>query len=426
MEMNEQTNVPTLRFPGFEEEWKLESFGNIFSFISTNSLSRDYLNLKEGSVKNIHYGDIHTKFSALLNINKEDLPYINSDVDLSKISPQNYCLIGDLIIADASEDYKDIGKATEIIELNDENVLAGLHTLLARPIAGSIASGFSAYTMQSTSVRKQIMVIAQGTKVLGLSSKQLSKITFPTPTLPEQQKIASFLSKVDEKLTQLKKKKELLEQYKKGMMQKIFSQEIRFKIENEAGELVEAPDWEEKKLGEVAFVQGGFAFKSESFNQGITKVLRIGDIVQRIKIKPFSGILSSEIPDSKFIVRKNDFLIALSGATFGKIGKIVDDGECYINQRVATFRTDQCLEYLYQALQTKKFKDYIVSIPSASAQPNISNKDISEYFIDIPSLPEQTKIANFLSSIDQKIAHTQTQIEKAEQWKKGLLQQLFV
>lgn len=186
------------------------------------------------------------------------------------------------------------------------------------------------------------------------------------------------------------------------------------------------PEWERKKLGEVLEIQGGFAFKSSLFNQGNTKVLRIGDINPNIELLKFNGASSSEIPDIKYLVQKNDFVMALSGATFGKVGKIIDKGIAYINQRVALFRTNQCLEYYYQLVQTDDFKNYINSIPTASAQPNISNSDILNYEISLPCLEEQTLIANFLSAIDEKINHTQMQIEKTEHWKKGLLQKMFV
>lgn len=186
------------------------------------------------------------------------------------------------------------------------------------------------------------------------------------------------------------------------------------------------PKWEKKKLGEVLNIQGGYAFKSNLFNQGETKVIRIGDIDPNIQLNKFSGAISKEIPDVKYQVKKNDFLMALSGATFGKVGKIIDDGTGYINQRVALFNTTQCLEYFYQLVQTDEFKNYIMSIPTASAQPNISNSDILNFETEIPSLPEQTKIANFLSSIDEKINKTEIQIQQTQAYKKGLLQNMFI
>ena len=203
-------------------KWENYLYGNIFNFYSTNSLSRDYLNYERGKVKNIHYGDIHTKFNMLFNINNEVAPFINESVNISKIPKENYCQVGDLIIADASEDYADIGKAIEIIDLNNEKILAGLHTILARPKNGEIVSGFAGYLMQSNEIRKQIMIIAQGTKVLGLSSKQLAKIKIEIPSISEQTKIANFLSKIDDKINTVNEQIEETKEYKKGLLQRMY------------------------------------------------------------------------------------------------------------------------------------------------------------------------------------------------------------
>jgi type I restriction enzyme S subunit len=203
-------------------DWEVSKFGEIFEFHTTNSLSRDKLNYSAKGVRNIHYGDIHTKFSSLFNMNKEYVPFINGEVNLSKINKENYCKIGDLVIADASEDYLDIGKTIEIIELNDEKVLSGLHTILARPKINKTSLGFSGYLMQSKKIRSQVMIIAQGTKVLGLSSKQLSKADISLPNLKEQTKIANFLSKIDNKINAVNTQIEQTNIYKKGLSQSMF------------------------------------------------------------------------------------------------------------------------------------------------------------------------------------------------------------
>lgn len=203
-------------------EWEEKKFGEIYSFKITNSFSRECLNYEIGVVKNIHYGDIHTQFEMLFNILKETPPYINPDISLDKIALDNYCQKGDLVIADASEDYLDIGKSIEIINLNNEKVLAGLHTLLARPSKKSMAIGFGGYLMKSEALRLQLMTIAQGTKVLSISIKRLEGINIPRPSLPEQTKIANFLSAIDEKINLCTIQIEKTERYKKGLLQKMF------------------------------------------------------------------------------------------------------------------------------------------------------------------------------------------------------------
>ncbi len=203
-------------------DWKTKKFGEIFSFRTTNSFSRENLNYDNGSVKNIHYGDVHTSFSTLFNVSKEVVPLINSKIELGRISKDNYCKIGDLVIADASEDYEDVGKCIEIINLNNEKVLSGLHTILARPDLYKMHVGFSGYLMKSNNVRLQIKIMAQGSKVLSISSKRLSEINLIIPEITEQQKITDFLTEIDSKIRHVSKQLEGTKQYKKGLLQKMF------------------------------------------------------------------------------------------------------------------------------------------------------------------------------------------------------------
>lgn len=203
-------------------KWEEKLYEDIFTFYTTNSLSREKLNYESGSVKNIHYGDIHTKFKTLFDLTRESVPFINDDVDLSKVKAENYCQEGDLVIADASEDYTDIGKSIELVNLNKLKVVAGLHTFLARPAKSKMYKGFSGYFVQAPYVRKQIMTIAQGTKVLSLSPGRLGKVKLQIPSIEEQQKIASFLSNIDTRTERVNAQIEGTKMYKKGLLQQMF------------------------------------------------------------------------------------------------------------------------------------------------------------------------------------------------------------
>lgn len=255
-----KNNIPQLRFPKFNDDWKPINFGDIYSFLRTYSLSRSQLNYESGDTKNIHYGDIHTKYETNFIIKDASIPYITESEKPSSISEENYCKLGDLIIADASEDYNDVGKTIQIRDIADEKILAGLHTYLARDEKGLTELGFMGYYQQNWNVRLQKMKYATGISVLGISKTNLKKVKVFLPSNDEQQKIASFLTAVDDKIQQLTKKKELLEKYKKGVMQKIFSQEIRFKPDDGN----DYPDWEKKKLGEVAYISTGSSNREDS------------------------------------------------------------------------------------------------------------------------------------------------------------------
>lgn len=217
---------PSLRFRDAHRQpfpdWEEKKLGDIYNFKSTNSFSREKLNYEVGTVKNIHYGDIHTKLPSHINIKKEILPFINKDVNLDKIDEQSFVENGDLIFADASENYDDIGKAIEIVETANEFVLSGLHTFLARRKNQSIIIGFGGHLFQSESVRLSVKKIAQGTKVLGISMRRLEKINLLIPSTSEQQKIADFLSAIDRQISQVSQQLTQTRTFKKGLLQGMF------------------------------------------------------------------------------------------------------------------------------------------------------------------------------------------------------------
>lgn len=216
---------PKQRFLEFENdgEWIQTSLGKVYKFYVTNSFSRDNLNYETGSVKNIHYGDIHTKFRTLFDITNEDVPFINEDVSIDKIKEDSYCVEGDVIFADASEDLNDIGKSIEIVNLNGEKLVSGLHTLLARQKKSQLAIGFGGYLFKSAWIRKQIQRESQGAKVLGISATRISEILISFPkNKKEQRKIASCLSALDELIASQTKNIDQLRLHKKGLMQSLF------------------------------------------------------------------------------------------------------------------------------------------------------------------------------------------------------------
>lgn len=216
---------PTLRFKADDgsefPDWEEKKFSDCFEFFTTNSLSRDKLSYTSGEVKNIHYGDIHTKFRTVFLVTQESVPSIAEAIDTKKIKAQSYCQDGDLVFADASEDYKDIGKCIEIRGLGDIKLVSGLHTHLARP-KEKFALGYQAYLQKSWKMRYQIMRIAQGTKVLGISTKQLAQIDVPIPCYDEQEKIASFMISLDSKIDLVNSELEKAKEWKKGLLQQMF------------------------------------------------------------------------------------------------------------------------------------------------------------------------------------------------------------
>jgi type I restriction enzyme S subunit len=239
--------------------------------------------------------------------------------------------------------------------------------------------------------------------VPSLSKSTIECISIFLPKLDEQSKIASFLSSVDVKLKLLKEKKEALETYKKGMMQKIFSKELRFK--NDGGN--NFPDWEEKSLGEICV--------KKSSNISANKIEEnFGEYI----IYGASGILKKV----DFYQEENDYIsIVKDGAGVGRLLYCKGQSSVLGTMEIITPKTNINTHYLYSLLSNIDFTKYI----TGSTIPHIYFKDYSIEKCNIPCSVEQTKIANFLSAIDDKITLVSNQIEEMQEYKKGLLQGMF-
>lgn len=220
--------TPRLRFPEFQNAgpWEVKRLGEIYRFKPTNSWPRDRLNYDGGTVKNIHYGDIHKGLSATFCIANEVVPFLDP-VLAASVNDEALCEPGDIVLADASEDVTDIGKAIEIVEIGDQKLVSGLHTILVSQIEPKVVVGFGAYLFASTGIRTQIQRRAQGAKVLGISKSELAEIGLTYPRAKaEQQKIADCLTALDELILAQGETIEALKTHKRGLMQKLFPREV--------------------------------------------------------------------------------------------------------------------------------------------------------------------------------------------------------
>ncbi len=413
---------PKLRFSEFrdKEGWAPEPMGEVYSFKSNNSLSRDKLNYVAGSVKNIHYGDIHTKFSSHFNITKELVPFINESEE-GIVRDENLCAEGDMIFADASEDLADIGKCIEIVHLNGERVVSGLHTILARRIAERIALGFGEHLFKSGWVRTQIQKEAQGAKVLGISPTRLRNLRLPLPhDKAEQQKIADCLSSVDELITAQAQKVEALKAHKKGLMQQLFPAEGETLPQLRFPEFHGTEGWNADGLGDV----------TDFVNEKIPlERVALENYVSTENILPdFGGVArASKLPTTGSVTRyrPNDTLVSNIRPYLKKVW--VADKEGGASNDVIVIRAKQRLlpQYLSCLLKNDVFIDFVMTGAKGVKMPRGDVGSMKAYPSLYPTKPEQERIAECLNSLDNLIT-TQTQkLEVLKTHKKGLMQQLF-
>jgi len=212
-----QTN-PQVRFKDKNgknfPDWEDRSLSNLYSFLKTNLFSRAMLS-DAGSIVNIHYGDIHKSHKTHFNLDEKKLSFLKIN-NVTTDFLQN----GDVVVADASEDRFDVGKAIEISNVRSKKVVSGLHTFLMRPMHS--LDGFSGFILNYQDFKRSLWRIATGASVLGVSKKEISKIKIKIPAVEEQQKITHFLTSLDRGIESKEQQVVLAEKWKKGLMQDLF------------------------------------------------------------------------------------------------------------------------------------------------------------------------------------------------------------
>lgn len=235
-------------------EWELQTFEETFRMLSNNTLPRADLNNRGGTVRNVHYGDILTRFGEVLDCEKNEVPYLN-DISLLTASAQ-VLQDGDVILADTAED-DTVGKATEIYGLGKGRMVAGLHTIPCRVKKGDFVPKWLGYYMNSPIYHNQVLPYVTGIKVSSISKTALSETLIVVPPLEEQKAIVSALSEVDRLLAELKKVVSKLRDFKSGCLYLMFPQEGSDIPQMREPGYTEP--WEQRKLGEIAIemVAGG-------------------------------------------------------------------------------------------------------------------------------------------------------------------------
>lgn len=414
-----EKNIPKLRFPEFNAEWSCSKIGNktnVFAGGTPSTIKSEYWG---GTIRWMNSGELNLKRVYEVNNRITDSGLKKSS---TKIIPSNCILIG---LAGQGKTRGTV--AMNMIELCTNQSIAAIY-----PNHKEFNPDFLYHNLDNRYEELRSLSTGDGGRG-GLNLQIIKSLDITLPSLPEQTKIANFLTSVDDKISQLKKKKELLEQYKKGVMQKIFSQEIRFKDENGN----DYPEWEEKKLGEIGTFQTSSIDKLSKMDEKEVFLVNYMDVykhkeINKKTIKDFQVVTAKDSQIASCNLIKGDILFTPSSETPDDIGHsvvIFEDLENTVySYHLMRFRPTIYLDILYS--------HYFCNIPSVLSQLSklstgstrftISVSSFSSVEIKLPAIQEQNKIAIFLSSIDNKINQCSKQIEGMENWKKGLLQQMFI
>ena len=272
--------------------------------------------------------------------------------------------------------------------------------------------------------QNKILSLSVGGIMAGLSIGIIKKLFFTLPNLQEQEKIADFLSNVDKKIAITEEKLDLFKEYKKGIMQKIFKQELRFKDSNGN----DYPEWEEKKLGNISKIYDGTHQTPNYVEKGVS-FFSVENITNNNFFNTKYVTEETYIENNKKRkIEKNDILMT----RIGSIGesKLIDwdiKADFYVSLALIKLEENNNSSYINQFIKTDFFQKELDKRTLKVAFPQkINLSDIGECLVKLPCLEEQEKIANFLSSIDNKIDNLTSELEDLKEFKKGLLQQMFV
>lgn len=392
--------APKLRFKEFDGDWTLASLNQLSSKIGDG----------------IHATPKYDENGTIPFINGNNL--VNGQIIINgntkRINTEEFQKYNQ-ILSDQTLFLSINGTIGNLAFYKNEQILLGKSVCFIN-LKNDIDKKFIYLLLQSPQLTKTFNSELTGTTIKNLSLATVRNSEFYYPREKEQTKIATFLSAVDEKISQLTQKHQLLSQYKQGMMQKLFSQQIRFKADDGS----EFEGWEEKQLGDVCHFINGRAYKQTEWEKEGTPVIRLQNLTGSGKEYYYSTL---NLPDHQYCY--NNDLLYMWSATFGPIFWQGEKAIFHYHIWKVEVKPQQLdKQYMYYLLDemTEKMKSSL----NGSTMLHVTKQGMESTKKNLPSIEEQTKIANFLSAIDQKIEVTAQQIEQAKQWKKGLLQQMFV
>lgn len=391
--MTKQTNVPKLRFPEFSGSWEVKKLGELCKVQTGNKDTQN-------RIENGKY------------------PFFVRSNTVEKIN--SFSFNGEAILT--SGDGVGVGKNFHYINGKfDYHQRVYCLNSFEKDVYGKYI-----YFVFSEKFGERVLKLSAKNSVDSVRRDMITLMEINLPPLPEQTKIANFLTAIDEKIQGLKEKKSLLEEYKKGLMQQIFSQKLRFKQDDGS----DFPDWEEKTLGEVS---DRIVTKNKEGNTNVLTISAQLGLISQLEF--FNKSVSAKDVTGYYLLEKEDFAYNKSysnGYPMGAIKRLkrYDKGVVSTLYICFRFKENINLEFMDQYFESGVHNQEIEKVAQEGARNHgLLNIGLGDFFntsFKLPSTSEQDKIANFLSSIDEKIEKVSRQIAEAENYKKGLLQQMFV
>ncbi|MGD1456944.1 restriction endonuclease subunit S [Vibrio alginolyticus] len=421
------SSLPKLRLSEFSDSdtYYPHKFDDIFLFSSGKNIKQNESS-PEFSTPCVRYGELYHMYGEVITrtINNTNLEH----------SELTFSAGNEILLPSAGEDPLDIGSASA---LTLEGVAIGRTINVLRPKGTIDYSHIYVSYYINEKLRKRISQLARGASISNVYNSDLKTLKAFLPSFSEQQKVASFLSKVDEKITLLTEKKDKLAEYKKGVMQQLFNGKwekqdgqltfipptLRFKADDGS----DFPDWEEVSLGDVLIPTFREVDKPSNNYLAIGVRSHCKGTFQKPDSEPDKVAM-----DKLYVVRAGDLIVNITFAWEGAIAIVKDEDDGgYVSHRFPTylFNEDRLLGSFFESLfKQKRFRFDLDLISPGGAGRNrvLSKKEFLKLTVSVPSINEQKKISEGLTLLQQKLDLANSELEKAKEWKKGLLQQMFV
>lgn len=415
--------TPKLRFKEFSGDWESKYGENIAEKITKGSSPK--------------WQGFNYQSEGVLFVTSENVRDGYLDVSEPKYLPLEFndkqksssLLKGDLLINIVGAS---IGR---MCEFNLDNVVANVNqAVCVFRLKDKSTKKFINYHLQTNKTKKVLSGTQTESARPNLSLADIRGLEFNIPKSKEEQdKIASFFSLIDDKISLQGEKVEALKDYKRGMMQKIFSRELRFKDDDGRG----YPEWEEKKLGDIGFFKTSSVDKLINENEEIVYLVNYMDVYKHIDINKdaITNLMQVSAKDAQIEnnnLIKGDILFTPSSETPDDIGHSIvifeDLPKTLYSYHLVRFRPSIKLNLLYSHYfcNIDSVRSQIVKFATGSTRFTVSINEFSQVKVNIPSYDEQKKIGAFLNNIDRKLKKEQEKLDSLNEYKKGLLQQMFI
>ncbi|GMR71251.1 restriction endonuclease subunit S [Aerococcus viridans] len=409
--------APNIRFKGFTDDWEQRELENLVTRVKSYSLSRSVETNSDTNTKYIHYGDIHTHVADK----------IEKGTKLPNIIPGDYETLnkGDLVLADASEDYQGIATPAIVMTQTDYSLVAGLHTIALRPI--KIDSLYLYYLIKSSTFRKYGYKVGTGMKVFGISVNRLLEFKAFMPITEEQSKIAELLLLMDKSITLHQRKLDQLNQLKEALLHQMFPgkgetvPKLRF-----AGF---EGDWEERKLGNLLHERNQKSVQTEEYP--LVSFTVENGVTEKTERYNRNQLVSGDSDAKVYKVTKlNDIVYNPANLKFGAIDRN-KYGKAVFSPIYVTFEVIEdyiFAEFIEFIVTSQTFIGRALKYQQGTVyeRQSVGVDDFLNLTIRIPNLDEQKLIGLFLNDLNKELLLQKDKLDQLKNMKQVLLQNMFI